>query len=69
MDATVLRRYNLTFAVMFTNVFNHQNLGTPNGTLTSPPSLRFKSQSLATGPFTPPEGGNRSIFLEAHFNF
>jgi hypothetical protein len=69
MDATVFRRYNLTFAVMFTNIFNNQNLGTPNGTLISPPSLRFKSQSLATGPFTPPEGGNRSIFLEAHFNF
>ncbi len=69
MDTTVSRRYGLTFAAMFTNVFNHQNLGTPNGTLTSPPSLRFKSQSLATGPFTPPEGGNRSIFLEAHFNF
>jgi hypothetical protein len=69
MDATVPRRYSLTLAVMFTNLFNHQNLGTPNGTLTSPPSLRFKSQSLAAGPFTPPEGGNRSIFLEAHFNF
>lgn len=69
MDATVPRRYSLTLAVMFTNLFNHQNLGTPNGTLTSPPSLRFKSQSLAAGPFAPPEGGNRSIFLEAHFNF
>lgn len=69
MDRAIPRRYNLTFAAMVTNLFNHQNLGVPNGTLSSPPSLRFKSQSLAAGPFTPPEGGNRSIFLEAHFNF
>jgi Carboxypeptidase regulatory-like domain len=63
------RRYSLTFDVMAHNVLNYQNLGTPNGTLNSPPSLRFKSQSLAGGPFSPPEGGNRSVFLEAHFNF
>jgi hypothetical protein len=69
MDAGVSRRFNLTFAVVGHNLFNNQNLATPNGVLTSPPSLRFKSQSLAGGPFNPPEGGNRSIFLEAHFNF
>jgi Carboxypeptidase regulatory-like domain/TonB dependent receptor len=63
------RRYTLTFDVMAHNVLNYENLGTPNGTLNSPPSLRFKSQSLAGGPFSPPEGGNRSIFLEVHFTF
>jgi hypothetical protein len=66
---TTVRRYSLTFDVMAHNILNYQNLGTPNGTLNSPPALRFKSQSLAGGPFSPPEGGNRSIFLEVHFNF
>jgi len=69
MDAGTPRKYSLTLAVICHNLFNTQNLATPNGVLTSPPSLRFKSQSLAGGPFSPPEGGNRSVFLEAHFNF
>jgi hypothetical protein len=68
-NGTTSRRYSLTLDAICHNLLNYQNLGTPNGTLTSPPSLRFKSQSLAGGPFSPPEGGNRSIFLEAHFNF
>jgi hypothetical protein len=69
MRTATIRRYSLTFDVMAHNLLNYQNLGTPNGTLNSPPALRFKSQSLAGGPFSPPEGGNRSIFLEVHFNF
>jgi len=69
INKAAMRRYSLTFDVMAHNVLNYQNLGTPNGTLNSPPSLRFRSQSLAGGPFSPPEGGNRSIFLEAHLNF
>jgi hypothetical protein len=44
MDETASRRYSLTFAVVGHNLFNNQNLATPNGVLTSPPSLRFKSQ-------------------------
>jgi hypothetical protein len=67
MDAVIPRKFGLTLAAMCHNLFNYQNLGTPNGTLTSPPSLRFKSQSLARGPFSPPEGGNRSVFLEGRF--
>jgi Carboxypeptidase regulatory-like domain len=69
MNETTSHRYSLTLDAICHNLLNYQNLGTPNGTLTSPPSLRFKSQSLAGGPFSPPEGGNRSIFLEVHFNF
>ena len=70
-DARTVRRYSLSFAVVAHNLFNYQNLGTPNGVLNSPSALRFKSQSLAGGPFSPPEGGggNRSIFLESRFNF
>lgn len=39
------RKYKLTFAVIAHNLFNTENLATPNAVLTSPPSLRFKSQS------------------------
>ncbi|HYK37076.1 TonB-dependent receptor [Alloacidobacterium sp.] len=67
LDASVSRKYNLTFTAFATNVLNHQNLGTPNGTLLSP--FFDKSQSLAGGFFGPPTAGNRSIFLEAAFNF
>ena len=67
MDASVSRKYNLTLTVFGANVLNHQNLGTPNGTLLSP--FFDKSQSLAGGFFGPPTAGNRSIFLEASFNF
>jgi hypothetical protein len=50
-------------------VFNHQNLGTPNGTLSSP--FFGESQSLASGGFFGPSvtGANRSVFLQAVFNF
>lgn len=67
IDAVVPRKYNLTLTVFGSNILNHQNLGTPNGTLTSP--FFGKSQSLAGGFFGPQTAGNRSIFLEAAFNF
>jgi uncharacterized lipoprotein YajG len=67
LDATVPRKYSLTLSAFSTNVLNHQNLGTPNGTLLSP--FFDKSQSLAGGFFGPPTAGNRSVFLSAEFNF
>ena len=67
MDATTPHKYNLTFAVYGQNIFNHENLGTPNGTLTSP--FFGKSQSLAGGFFGPSTAGNRSIFLSTSFTF
>ena len=67
MNATTPHRYNLTFGVYGQNIFNHENLGTPNGTLTSP--FFGKSQSLAGGFFGPSTAGNRSIFLSAGFTF
>jgi hypothetical protein len=33
LDAAVPRKYNLTLGVFAQNVFNHTNLGTPNGTI------------------------------------
>jgi hypothetical protein len=67
LDASVSRKYNLTLTAFGSNILNHQNLGTPNGTLLSP--FFDKSQSLAGGFFGPPTAGNRSIFLEAGFSF
>jgi hypothetical protein len=49
------------------NIFNHENLSAPNGTLSS--QFFGKSQSLAGGFFGPSTAGNRSIFLEANFSF
>jgi hypothetical protein len=67
MEANTSHKYNLTLEAFGTNLFNHQNLGTPNGTLVSP--FFGTSQSLAGGFFGPQTGGNRSIFLEARFSF
>ncbi len=67
MNATTPHKYNLTFVVYGQNIFNHQNLGTPNGTLISP--FFGKSQSLAGGFFGPSTAGNRSVFLAATFSF
>ena len=68
LDQTTSRRYNLTLTAYATNLLNHQNLGSPNGTLSSPSF--GKSQSLAGGGFFGPStAGNRSVFLQAVFNF
>jgi hypothetical protein len=68
LDQTTSRRYNLTLTAYATNLFNHQNLGQPNGTLSSP--FFGESQSLAGGGFFGAStGGNRSVFLQAVFNF
>jgi hypothetical protein len=68
LDQTTSRRYNLTLTAQSTNVFNHQNLGSPNGTLSSP--FFGESQSLASGGFFGAStAGNRSVFLQAVFNF
>lgn len=77
LDAAVSRKYSLNFSAWGTNVFNHENLGTPNGVLTAgeqnsndPEGSFFgKSQSLAGGFFGSQTAGNRSITLQAMFNF
>jgi hypothetical protein len=67
LDQNTSRRYNLTLTAYSSNLFNHQNLGTPNGTLSS--QFFGESQSLAGGFFGPSTAGNRSVFLQAVFNF
>jgi hypothetical protein len=67
LDATVSRKYSLTFIVGALNVFNIVNRGAPNGVLNSP--LFGTSQTLASGQFGLPAPGNRDIFLQSLFNF
>jgi uncharacterized membrane protein YgcG len=67
LDASTPHKYNLTFIAFGQNVFNHENLGVPNGVLGS--QFFGRSQSLASGFFGPSTAGNRSLFLEANFNF
>jgi hypothetical protein len=68
LDQATSRRYNLTLTAYATNLLNHQNLGSPNGVLTTP--FFGKSQSLAGGGFFGAStAGNRSVFLQSVFNF
>ena len=67
LDATVPRRYGLTFVVTALNVFNIVNRGAPNGVLNSP--LFGTSQTLAGGPFGLPQPGNRNVIVQALFSF
>jgi hypothetical protein len=67
IDASVQRKYSLTFIVGALNIFNIANRGTPNGVLTSP--LFGQTQTLASGPFGMPSPGNRNIFMQAMFSF
>ena len=68
LDQSVARRYSLTFSVWATNILNHANLGTPNGTL-SATKFFGSSQTVAGGFFSSPTAGNRNISLQAMFSF
>jgi len=68
MNQSVSRKYNLTLSLWGTNILNHENLGTPNGTL-SAPSFFGRSQTLAGGFFTSPTAGNRNVSLQLMFSF
>ena len=67
LDAAVSRKYRFTIVAGAWNLFNIVNLGTPNGTLTSP--LFGQTQTLAAGLFSSPTAGNRMVFLQASFGF
>jgi hypothetical protein len=80
MDQGVNRKYNLTFSLWGTNILNHENLGTPDGSLnahfdsasnTTTYNTQYfgKSKTLAGGFFSRSTAGNRNIFLEAEFSF
>ncbi|HEY6447749.1 MAG TPA: carboxypeptidase regulatory-like domain-containing protein [Acidobacteriaceae bacterium] len=79
MDQAVSRRYSLTFSAWGTNIFNHENLGQPSGSMSPSPDpttgdLKLNeyfgtSQTLAGGFFHGPTSGNRTLFVEAMFSF
>jgi len=66
LDQTVTRRYSLTFSAMGRNVFNHVSLAAPVGVLESP---RFNQSTAIAGGFFGSAASNRSIDLQAAFNF
>jgi len=66
MDQAVPRRYSLTLSAMGRNVLNDVSLAPPVGVLESP--LFDKSNALAGG-FFGSAASNRSIDLQASFNF
>jgi Carboxypeptidase regulatory-like domain len=68
LDQAVPRKYSLTLSAWGSNIFNHENLGAPNGTL-SASQFFGKSQTLAGFFFASPSAGNRNISLQASFNF
>ncbi|MGB9287936.1 MAG: carboxypeptidase regulatory-like domain-containing protein [Terracidiphilus sp.] len=78
MNQSVARKYSLTLSAWGTNIFNHENLGTPNGVLSLVPDSTGalapqpnfgRSQTLAGGFFASPTAGNRNISLQAIFSF
>lgn len=67
LDQNVERKYSLTLSAWGTNILNHENLGTPSGSLSSPTFGR--SETLEGGFFGSSTAGNRSVFLQAMFSF
>jgi hypothetical protein len=67
LDATVPRRFNITFVAVALNIFNIVNWAPPNGVIESP--LFNKTQSLASGPYSGPTPGNRTILFSTQFSF
>jgi hypothetical protein len=64
-------RYNLNFSVNFQNLFNHTNLGTPVGNLSSPLFGRSVSTSggFGGGGGANQSAGNRRVELQVRFSF
>jgi hypothetical protein len=65
-DQTVPRKYSLTFAAMARNVFNNVNYAQPVGVLGS---QKFGDSNALAGGFFSSPASNRSIDLQATFNF
>jgi hypothetical protein len=66
LDQQLPRRYSLNFSAMVHNVFNDVNLAAPNGTLGQ---ANFGKSTALAGGFFGSAASNRSIQLQAMFNF
>ncbi|HZQ42088.1 MAG TPA: carboxypeptidase regulatory-like domain-containing protein [Acidobacteriaceae bacterium] len=67
IDEKVPRKYNITFVAIALNVFNVVNWAPPNGVMDS--RLFGQTQSLASGPYSGPTPGNRTILFFTNFTF
>ncbi|MBB5058748.1 hypothetical protein HDF16_003462 [Granulicella aggregans] len=66
LDQVAARKYSLSFSVMGRNVFNHVSLAAPVGVLDSP---LFGTSNAIAGGFFGSAASNRSVDLQASFNF
>jgi hypothetical protein len=67
LDEKLPRKFNITFVAVALNCLNIVNWGPPNGVLESP--LFNKTQTLASGPYSGPTPGNRTILFFTQFSF
>jgi hypothetical protein len=67
LDEKTPRKYNIGFVAIALNCLNIANWGPPNGVMESP--AFGKSQQLASGPYTGPTPGNRTILFSTNFSF
>jgi Carboxypeptidase regulatory-like domain len=67
LDEKTPRKYNINFVVIALNCLNVVNWGPPNGVMESP--LFGKTQALASGPYSGPTPGNRTILFSTNFSF
>ena len=67
LDEKLPRKFNITFVAVALNCLNIVNYGPPNGVMESP--LFGKTQSLASGPYSGPTPGNRTVLFFTSFSF
>jgi hypothetical protein len=67
LDEKTPRKFNITFVAVALNCLNIVNWGPPNGVMESP--LFGQTQSLASGPYSGPTPGNRTILFSTNFSF
>jgi hypothetical protein len=67
LDQKIPRKFNITFVAIALNIFNVVNYAPPNGVMGSP--LFGKTQSLASGPFSGPTPGTRTVLFFTNFSF
>ena len=67
LDEKLPRKFNITFVAIALNCLNIANYGPPNGVMESP--LFGKTQSLASGPYSGPTPGNRTILFSTSLSF
>jgi hypothetical protein len=67
LDEKVPRKFNINFVAVALNCLNIVNWGPPNGVMESP--LFGQTQSLASGPYSGPTPGNRTVLFSTNFNF